>query len=508
MRTLHPVAWGPVAGVALGIVAVLLVVAGKYGYHRDELYFRMLADAPAWGYVDQPPFTPLLAGWAIDLLGDEVWALRVPAALLAGVLAVLLALVAREVGGGRLAQAVAALGAASATPLVSGHILLTSSLDWPLWVLASLLVLRALLREQPWYWPLAGVVAGLALYNKMLVLLLLFGLFVGLLVAGPRQVLGDRWLWAGVGAVLLVGLPSLAYQVVNGLPQAQMVDSLTGDAARLIFVPMQALAIGPPAVPVWGAGLLALFRRPSLRPVRCFAVAYLAVCALLIVLAGQFYYTVGLLLVLWAVGSMVAEAWVAGVVEARRERLGRLWRLVGINVVTSALVALPILPLGVLGATPVPLMNPASGDQVGWDRYTEQVADVFSSLPQAEQETTVILADNYGEAGALDRYGPGLGLPQVYSGHNSVHDLRRPPEGSDTAVVLMQGDGSAGFLATVFRSCDDAAVLDNGVGVPNEEQGTVVRVCRDPRATWEQLWPQFRYVGLSTFCEPCRRLQL
>ena len=173
---LHPVAWRPVGGVALGVVAVLLVVAGHYGYHRDELYFRMLVDAPAWGYVDQPPFTPLLAGWAIDLLGDHVWALRVPAALLTGVLAVLLALLAREVGGGRLAQTVAALGAASATPLVSGHILLTSSLDWPLWVLVSLLVVRALLREQPWCWPLAGAVAGLALYNKLLILLLLFGL--------------------------------------------------------------------------------------------------------------------------------------------------------------------------------------------------------------------------------------------------------------------------------------------------------------------------------------------
>lgn len=498
----------PVLGVAVGTVVVLLAVAGRYGYHRDELYFRVLADAPAWGYVDQPPLTPLIARWSIDLLGDEVWALRVPAALLAGTLAVLLALVAREVGGGRLAQTVAALGAVSATPLVSGHILLTSSLDWPLSVLVSWFVMRALLREQPQYWVAAGAVAGLALSNKLLIFLLLFGLLVGLLVAGPRRWLADRWLWAGVGVVLLLGSPTIVYQLANGLPQAQMVDSLTGDAARLIFVPMQALAIGPPAVPVWAAGLWALARRRELRPVRCFAVAYLAVCLLLIALAGQFYYTVGLLLVLWAVGAMVAEGWVHELAEQRRERLGRLGRLVGVNVVTSAIMALPVLPLGILGATPVPLINPAAGDQVGWERYTAQVAAVYRSLPQAERDRAVLIADNYGEAGALDRYGPELGLPPVYSGHNGNYDLGRPPEGSDVAVVLIQGEDSAAFLSGVFASCTEEAVLANGVGVSNEEEGTVVRVCRDPLDGWEQLWPQFRYVGLSTFCEPCRRLDL
>jgi hypothetical protein len=78
----------------------------------------------------------------------------------------------------------------------------------------------------------------------------------------------------------------------------------------------------------------------------------------------------------------------------------------------------------------------------------------------------------------------------------------------DVAVVVQQGDGAEAFLGSVFARCRAAAVLDNGVGVPNEEQGTVVRVCEDPLGPWSQLWPRFRHVGLSTFCEPCRRLDL
>lgn len=508
LRALPPLAWWPVGGIGLATTLLLLAVSGRYGYHRDELYFRQLSESPAWGYVDQPPLTPFLAGVAIDVLGDEVWALRVPAAVLAGVLAVLLALVAREVGGRGVAQTVAALGAGSATPLISGHILLTASVDWPLWILVSLFAMRALLRRQPAWWVAAGVVAGLATYNKWLIVLLLLGLAGGLLLVGPKRVLRDRWLWAGVGALVVLALPNIVYQLSNGVPQAQMLGSLTGDAARLIFVPAQALAIGPPAVLLWGAGLVALLRREDLRPVRSFAVAYLLVCGLLIALAGQFYYTVGLLLVLYAVGAAVAERWVADEDAKRRARSGHLWRLVGINVVTSALVALPLLPVGVLGQTPVPLMNPAAGDQVGWPEYTAQVAAAYRTLPPQQQDGAVLIADNYGESGALDRYGPELGLPEVYSGHNSLYDLRRPPQDARVAVVVVQGDRSAAFLDTVFRTCRDAGVLDNGLQVGNEEQGTVIRVCEDPLAGWAQLWPSWRYVGLSTFCEPCRRLNL
>lgn len=502
-----------VGAVAVALVAVLLALAGRYGYHRDELYFRQLSDSPAWGYVDQPPLTPLLARGAIALLGDSVWSLRVPAAVLLGGLALLLALLARELGGRRKAQVVAALGAAGAGPLISGHLLLTASLDWPLWVLTAWLVCRAVLRGEPRVWLLAGAVAGLGLYNKHLVLLLLLALAAGLLVSGPRRLLGTRWPWLAALVAVVVGSPNLLYQVVHGLPQLQMAGSLTGAAARWVFVPGQLLSVGPPGAVVWGAGLVALWRSPRLRPVRAFGTAYVVAAVLLLLVAGQFYYTTGFLLVLYAVGSVAAERWLEQVGgAARRLRTVRLRRLLVINVVTSALVALPLLPASVLALSPVPLLNPAVGDQVGWPRYVAQVAEVVDALPPGQRARTVLVAENYGEAGALDRYGPDLDLPPVVSGHNALHELARPAEGATTAVVLVQGHGqghvSEELLRRSFGSCTLEARLDNGVGVANEEQGTAVVVCTDPVATWAELWPDFAYVGLSTFCQPCRRLGL
>ncbi|HEU4421959.1 MAG TPA: glycosyltransferase family 39 protein, partial [Pilimelia sp.] len=124
-----PVAWLPVGLVAAAIAALLAGYASRYDYHRDELYFRLLADHPAWGYVDQPPLTPMLAKLAIAIFGDTAWAIRVPALVAVATATVLTALVARELGGGRAAQVLAAAGVASAFPLLVGHLLLTATTD-------------------------------------------------------------------------------------------------------------------------------------------------------------------------------------------------------------------------------------------------------------------------------------------------------------------------------------------------------------------------------------------
>src|SRR6185312_10998738 len=142
-----PLALLPVGLVAAGVVALLGLTVTRYGYHRDELYFRLLGDHPAWGYVDQPPLVPLAGRASTALFGDSLWALRLPAIAMAAVLVVLLALLARELGGGATAQTLAALGGASGFPLLDGHLLSTGTFDVPVWVGVCLLVTRALLRH-------------------------------------------------------------------------------------------------------------------------------------------------------------------------------------------------------------------------------------------------------------------------------------------------------------------------------------------------------------------------
>ncbi|WIM95158.1 glycosyltransferase family 39 protein [Actinoplanes oblitus] len=484
----RPMAWVPVGLIALSATLLLLITAGRYGYHRDELYFRVLGDHPAWGYVDQPPFTPLLDRLAIEVLGDSLWAIRVPGALMVGLAALLAAALAREVGGGAGAQSLAATVVFGTFPLSAAHVGSTAAPDLLVWLGVLLFVVRALLHDQPRAWLWAGLVTGFGLYNKLLVILLLLCLAGGLLVAGPRRVLRSPWLWGGVAIALVVGLPNLIYQVAADFPQAKMAEAIAEDKgtdSRVLLVPFQLLLISLP--PVWIAGLVALLRDPRWRPIRALAVAYPVMLVLVLVISGQPYYPLGLLTALFAIGAVPTVRWLDG----RRSRL--CWLIAGsvffagLAVVTS----LPVIPEGSLADTTVPATNQTVADQIGWPDYVAQVAAVYRALPADEQSRAVLFTGNYGEAGALNRFGRPLGLPEVYSGQNELHNFGPPPDDRTVVIAVLQtGPARA---AAMFGSCTEHGALRNAAGVENEEtEGAHIYVCH-PATPWHTLWPALQH---------------
>jgi hypothetical protein len=486
-------AWTPVALVAAAVVALLAITSTRYGYHRDELYFRVLGQHPAWGYIDQPPATPLLARLSIAIFGDSVWGLRVPAIVCAAVTVFLVALIAREAGGGPLAQALAAAGATGTFPLVFGHIFITASLDLVVWLAVILFAFRALLRDQPRWWLAAGVTVGLGLYNKHLVVLLLIALAGGLLLAGPRQVLRSPWTWAGAGLALVLGSPNLVYQVTHDFPQLKMAEALrenNGDESMALLLPFQLITIGVPLVPIMIAGIVRMLRD---RRMRAFAVAYFLLIVVVFLVAGQPYYTGGLVLTLYAVGSVATADWLSGRAghshwlgaAGTSGRRALVAAAVGVNLAVSVVSALPVFPLSTEVATTMADINQATQDQVGWPEYVSQIAAAYRSLPPDEAARAVVITSNYGEYGALARYG-GVPADRLYSGQNELRNLGGPPESTDVAV-LVGLDGAQGR----FDSCTAAGRLDSGYDVDNEEQGVPIAVCRGPREPWSTLWPRF-----------------
>lgn len=461
---------------------MLTVASVGYGFHRDELYFRMLS--PAWGHTDQPPLTPWLARTLTSLVADEPWALRLPATLASAASVVLLGLIARELGGDRRAVALAAWGGAFAgLPLALGHVLLTSTIDLPL-TLGVVLTALVALRGDPRWWLVAGALAGAATWNRLLVPLLLAGLVLGLALVGPRAPLRTRWPWLGAGVAALLAAPNVAFQWANDWPQLAMGAALSENNAADVRAGLPLIllvAIGPLLVPVWVAGLAEVWRVPR---ARWLVVAAAVVLAFTVWSGAQPHYPLAVLAVLYAAGCVPTSRWIGD----RAGRRGLVVAAIGLNAVVSAVIALPVLPLSVLGRTPVPELNVVAADQVGWPEHVTRVAQ---AVRLAGDPDVVVLTSNYGEAGAVARYGPALGVPAPHSGHNDLGTRPGPPEGSRTVVFV-------GFqvarVEDAFASCEVVARLDNGVGVPNEEQGAPVSVCRDPQVPWSRLWPSLRHL--------------
>ena len=456
-----------VAIVVVIQVVVLTALSGRYGFHRDELYFNAAGHRLGWGYVDQPPLTPLLA--RLFSFGDSPMTLRMAATLVGVVVVVVAALAARELGAGRGAQTFAAAATAVSTfTLAVTHMLSTATVDLLLWTLIGFFVLRLLRTGDGRWWLAVGAAVGVALTNKWLVPLLLIAVAVGVLAVGPLAVLRSWWLLAGAAVAVVIAAPVFIWQAAHGFPLltvARGISDADGAENRLMFLPFQLVYLSPVLVPVWIAGFMALWRDVRFRSI---AVAYPVLCLLTLALGGKPYYPTPLLVILVAAGAEPTWQWAS--------RHGT-WASAGAaaGVIVSVVVALPVLTVRAL--TPVLAINPEQGEQVGWPELTATVADVWRQAGPG----AVIFTRNYGQAGAVDRYGTELGLPQAYSGHMSYWTWGPPPESDGNVVVV-------GNRHPVFSGCQVVAVHE--APVENEEDGTEVAIC-DP-VEWTKVWPDLR----------------
>ncbi|MGW7417424.1 glycosyltransferase family 39 protein [Streptomyces sp. NPDC054863] len=478
--------------VSAGVGVVLLALSGRHGYHVDELYNRASGGHLAWGYVDQPPLVSLIAWAETSLLGDTLTALRVVPALLACVVVWVAGLTARELGGkgGAQAFAAAATGATVVT-LNAGHVLTTNIPDLVTWVTLGWLFVRLLRTQDTRLWLAIGAVTGVGMLAKNLIVLLVIALLVGVLAWGPRKVLRGRHLWLGAALAALLSAPAVVWQITHGWPAVEMSAALKtalGADSRVAFVPFQILLIGLFLAPVWIAGLVALLRRPQWRAYRSVGLAYLFMVVLLIAIGGKPEYTGGLQLVLLAAGSVVVVEWAK--TAFRRALAGTA--LVG-NAAMSAVLMLPVLPVAWYGSNPVlTQLGVFQLDQAAWPQLAEQVGAVHRKLSPQDRAHAVVYANHYGLAGALERYGPDNGLPNVYSGQNSYADFGRPADNTDVVIAVGVNRKTFGAL---FASCEPSGKFK--VDLPVADRNTEFLVCRDPRESWEQLWSKLRWVGFA-----------
>jgi len=491
---LPPLALLPVLAIAGALTAVLVAFANWYGYHRDELYFLAAGKHLAWGYPDQPPVVPLVARLTSALAPGSLVALRLPSALAAGMVVLLTGMLVRELRGGRAAQILACLVIALAPAVTGpGHLLSTSSFYFPVSALLCWLLVRILRTGDQRLWLPAGLAAGAGLLDTDLVAFLIFAFVAGLVLTGSRLPLRSGWFYAGGTIALAMWFPYLAWQAGHGWPELAVAHSIAAgrsgtSAPWWLILPEQLILVPLPFAPIWITGLVRLLRDRELRWCRTAGVAYPVLAVVFMATGGKPYYLAVMFPLLLAAGAQPTVDWAARVpMWLRRGELAA-----GLVLSAAVLpVTLPVVPASAVHDTPIVKVNYDAGETIGWPAIVAEIAQAYRSIPARQRSSAVVLTSNYGEAGAVDRYGPADGLPAAYSGQDSFWYWGAPPASATIAVVVGYSKAQLGFCG----SAQLAATLDNHVGVADDEQGQPVWVCTQLRVGWPALWPWLRYLG-------------
>ena len=485
-RDRPPYAMREVTVIAVALGVVLLLMAGHYGPHRDELYFASAGARLAWGYPDQPALTPLLARLMTTVAPQDLVVLRMPSLLAVGALVAVSAAFSRLLGGGRSAQLLTAVTvAASAITLTLGHRLSTATFDTLAWTAILLVVAHALVDERPRLWLLAGALAGIGLNNKHAVVFLLLGVLVGVAaVRHTRWQLRTPYPWLGGLLALVMWVPNLVWQAQHDWPVlalgSDIADEYGGLGGRVALVGQAFVMFSPVIGVLWIYGLVQLLRRAEWRSARPVGVAFLVVTLVFLVSGGKGYYLAGAVPPLVAAGcTALAQGWA-----------GRRLVATGVVLAGSAMVAwpalVPVLPARTYAASFYPLVDADQQETVGWPELVAATRSTLDALPVEQRRTAVVFTANYGEAGAMQWYD--VGRP-VFSGHNGWADWGPPPEGSGPVVVVGLGQPTR-----LFDGCRRGPAVDNAADVDNEERGGRIWVCDGLRGSWAGQWPSLSHL--------------
>jgi len=494
-----------VAGIAAIKLAVHLYADHNYGYFVDELYYIACARHLDWGYVDHPPMIALITKIAISLFGVSLPAIRLFPSLAGAAKVFLTGWTARELGGGRFAQALAALAALVAPGFLGMDAILSmNSFEPLLWTGCALVLIRMIKTGNSKLWVWFGVFAGLGLETKHSMLIFGAGLVLGLLFTPQRRLLFSSWIWIGGLLAFLIFLPNLLWNIQHHFPFLELQENIRRsgrnvDLTPLSFFGQEIVTLLPLTLPVWLAGLWHYLFTKEGEPYRALGWAWVFTAAVIVTLNPRVYYLWPAFPILMAAGGV---RWEIRLASARWDWLKVSYPILMIALaIVAAPFAVPVLPAETyiryakalhfeqprienhkLG--PLPQIY---ADQFGWEEMVATVARAFNSLPPDVRAKTAIFGQNYGQAGAIDLFGEKYGLPKAICGHQNYY-LWGPRDYTGESVLVMEGRRDV--LEAQFTYVDKVARVEHPYSMPYEHFD--VFYCRGLKQPLKDLWPKVK----------------
>ncbi len=484
-------------------LALHLYAAHNYGYFVDELYYLACGRHLAWGYVDQPPLVALFAALTRVTLGQSLQAIRFLPAVAGAATVLLTGLMARELGGRRFAQGLAALSVlVSPGFLATGSFFSMNAFEPLSWVGCAYIVIRIVRTGNRRLWLWFGVLAGIGLENKHSMLIFGFGIVVGLLATPERRQFRSPWLWIAALLAFLLFLPNLLWNVEHHFPFLELQANIQRahrnvDLSPLAFLGQEILTMFPLTMPIWLAGLWYYFFSAPGRPFRALGWAWLVTLAIIMILSPRVYYLWPAFPILFAAGAVWWESNPRPVPWLQPAYVGAMLLIAAL----FAPFATPVLPVETyiryaafmhfqpprierwkLG--PLPQIY---ADQFGWGEMAAAVAEVYNNLPPDVRAKTAIFGQNYGQAGAIDLFGPKYGLPTAISGHQTYF-LWGPRDYTGESMIVM--DGGQHDLESKFASVEKVGHVEHPYSMPYEHFD--IYYCRGLKWPLKAIWPHLK----------------
>ncbi|MBI5022230.1 MAG: glycosyltransferase family 39 protein [Ignavibacteriales bacterium] len=487
----------------LSILTVLihLIASGiGYGVFRDELYYLACANHLDIGYVDHPPLSIwILAAWKF-FFGDSLFSIRFLPAVCSGITTFIVGILAKNFGGQKYAIVLAGLASMFAPILLAFFSIFSmNAFDILLWALVFLILEKFSQNYKSGYWYLLGLIIGLGALNKISMLWLGAGIFVGVLLTSNRTALRTLTPWMAGGIAALLFLPFVIWNLTHDFAHLEFMRNASTEKYAsqnpLTFLSGLWLLVNPLAVPACLAGFWLLLARKEFRIIG-FAVLTVLAILLINVHSKPEYFAVALT-VLFPAGAVQLEQWLKGK-YLNWVRLPYVVCLTasGIFVMPLTLDILPVETFvkyqSALGMTPssneglqLTSLPQFYADRFGWENMAKVTAQVYKSLPDSDKQRCLIYGRNYGEAGAIDYFGREFGLPPAISQHNSYWYWSLEHLKQDVTIIVI-GRAKDRMLQD-FEDVKEVAIIQSEYSMPYENNLPVL-ICRKLRRPILEVW--------------------